>query len=281
MRPLLLLLASLAFAAPAAAAAQDPEQRVAWNRPAEPFRILENVYSVGTEGLAAYLIADETGHVLIDGALPESAGLIADNVRALGFRIEDVRLLLVNHGHFDHAGGLAELKRRSGAALVASEGDRADLEAGETAGRPELDPFPAVAVDRVVADGETLRVGDAALTAYLTPGHTRGCTSWLLESGGRRILFACSLTVAGQNLIDDPAYPAAAEDFRRTFARLREIEADVFLNFHPGFFGLDAKRAAQRAGDADAFVDPGELARQVDRAERMFEEELERQRARR
>ncbi|MFC3077016.1 subclass B3 metallo-beta-lactamase [Phenylobacterium terrae] len=273
MRTLFLALA-LAAAVPSVSAAQDAHQRVEWNRPAAPFRITGEVYYVGTAGLAAYLIADPKGHVLIDGGLPESAPLIANNIEQLGFRLSDIRYLLINHSHFDHSGGLAELKQRSGAKLVASAGDRADLEAGRSIGRPELDGFPAVKVDRVVKDGETLRLGRTVLTAHLTPGHTRGCTSWSLAAPTGTVLFACSLTVAGQKLTGDPAYPEAAADFRRSFAKLRSLRADYFLNFHPEFFDLEGKRARLSQGAADPFRDPAELHRQVERAERLFEKEL-------
>lgn len=274
MKRLMLLALTALIAVPSApVAAQDAQQRVAWNRPTAPFRVIGNVYYVGTDGLSAFLITGPAGHVLIDGGLPESAPLIAANVVRLGFRLRDVRYLLINHAHFDHAGGLAELKRRTGAKLVASAGDRGDLEAGRTRNRPELDGFPPVKVDRVIRDGEVLRIGPVALTAHVTPGHTRGATSWSLDTGERRVLFATSLTVAGQKLSGDPLYPNAAADFARTFARLKTMRADVFLNFHPEFFDLKRKRVAQVAGNADAFVDPRELPRQVARAEAAFRAE--------
>jgi metallo-beta-lactamase class B len=277
-KSLILGAAVVALAMATASAAQDAQQRVEWNRPFEPFRIGDNVYYVGTAGLSAFLITDPGGHVLIDGGLPESAPLIAASIRRLGFRVEDVRFLLINHAHADHSGGLAELKRLSGARLLASAADRADLESGRVAGRPQIFAGPPVQVDRIVEDGETLRVGRNRLTANLTPGHTRGCTSWSYRTRDRHYLFACSLTVAGQNLIDDPTYPQAAADFGRSFARLRRMRADVFLTFHPGFFDLEARRARQRAGEEDAFVDPAELGRQLDRAEAAFGQALTAQR---
>lgn len=269
-----LAIAVALMATPAVIGAQTPQQRIAWNRPAAPFRIIGNVYYVGTDGLSAYLLTGPKGHVLIDGGLPESAPLIAANIHKLGFRLRDVRYLLINHTHFDHAGGLAELKRRTGARLVATQGERADLAAGMTVGRPELGSFPRVAVDRIVADGDKVVVGPIVLTALATPGHTRGGVSWIAQTAGKRVLFATSLTVAGQRLVGDASYPQAAEDFRATFARLRGVRADVFLNFHPDNFDLAGKRRAQLAGRADAFVDPGELARQLDRAEAAFHAEM-------
>jgi metallo-beta-lactamase class B len=245
-----------------------------WSRATPPVHVLGDVYYVGTEGLAAYLITGRGGHVLIDGALPSSARMIAANITRLGFKPGDVKLLLVNHAHFDHAGGLAELKRLTGARLVASAADKSDLEAGRTRSRPELAPFPAVKVDRIVRDGEQVRVGPIVLTAVLTPGHTAGATSWTTSTAGKRVLFASSLSVAGQPLKNNRAYPDAAADFRRTFARLRMVKADVFLNFHAEGFGLERKRARRLAGDANAFVDPKELPTQLDAAAKAFEAEL-------
>lgn len=233
-----------------------------------------NVYYVGTAGLSSFLITGPKGHVLIDGALPESAGQIIANIRTLGFAPTDVRYLLINHAHYDHAGGLAEIKRWTGASLVASAGDRPDLEAGTTLSRPELAGFPPVKVDRVIRDGGTIQLGPITMTAHLTPGHTKGATSWSTVADGHSVLFATSLTVAGQRLAGNAAYPQAAADFRRSFAKLKTIRADVFLNFHPEFFEMEQKRAAQLAGKADAFIDATELTRQIERAELGFGTEL-------
>lgn len=259
--------------------AQDAAQRAEWNEPFAPFRIIGNVHYVGTRGLGAYLVTGPRGHVLVDGGLPESAPLIAANIKALGFRLTDVRYILINHAHFDHSGGLAELKRLTGAQLVASIADKADMESGTVPGRPELPDAPAVKVDRVITDGYVLRLGPTAVTAHLTPGHTRGATSWTLRAGNRTVLFASSLTVAGQKLFGDPYYPRADADFRATFAKLRRMKADVFLSFHGQQFDMEKKRARQQAGIANAFVDPGELARRLAVAERGFAREEAEQRA--
>lgn len=254
------------------------QTRLEWNRPAAPLRIADNVHYVGTAGLSAYLITDPAGHILIDGGLPESVPLIAANIRAAGFRVEDVRFLLINHAHFDHSGGLAELKRLTGAKLLASAGDKPDLERGSTVGRPDLDAFPAVKVDRVIGDGEHVRLGAIDLVTHLTPGHTKGCTSWSLRArigdNPLDMVFACSLTVAGQDLSGGAVYPDAVADFRASFAKLRMLEADIFLNFHPAAFDFETKRARVLAGNPLGFVDPGELRRRVDAAEQAFETEL-------
>lgn len=286
MRLSALLLPLLLMTTPAAAQTTDWSRTIAeWSTPTTPFRIAGNVHYVGTAGLSAYLITDPKGHILIDGAMAQNVDGIVANIRALGFRIEDVRYLLINHAHFDHAGGLARLKAMSGAMLLASAGDAPDLEAGKTAGRKDLLHFAPVHVDRLIREGTHIRLGAIDLVTHMTPGHTKGCTSWSYRTAeaGRPldIVFACSLTVAGQDLTGgNPAYPDPAGDFRRTFALLRGMKADIFLNFHPGAFDMDAKRKRLEAGDAFAFVDPGELRRRVDAADAQFRKELAEQTAR-
>ena len=272
----------LAMAAPASAQS-FAEQRALWNTPVEPFRIIGNVFYVGTAHIGAYLITDGSGHVLIDGGMEESAPQIAANIRRLGFRIEDVRFLLINHAHWDHAGGLAELKRLSGARMVASAADSIDLENGFNADRDDTARFAPVIVDRHVEDGDVLHSGALTLTAHLTPGHTRGCTTWTMRTAegehSFEVMFACSLTVAGRRLSGDDEYPEAARDFAASFARLRTLHADVFLGFHANQFDFDEGRRRLLAGDALAFVDPGALRRRVDAAEQAFRSEWAQQRA--
>lgn len=266
----------------------DPEaakQRAEWNRPVAPFRIVGNVHYVGTAELGAYLITGPKGHILIDGAMAESAPQIAANIRALGFRTQDVRILLNNHAHWDHADGLAALKAMTGAKLLAARADIPALQTGKATDRTDLGGFAPVKVDAPLADGQVVALGPTRITAHLTPGHTPGCTSFTMQvrdpkvEGGRplNVLMACSLTVAGQKLVGNPLYPRAAADFRASFAKLARVKADVFLNFHTGFFGLTAKRARQQAGDAAAFVDPAETPRQIADARAAFEKDYARQ----
>lgn len=253
-----------------------------WNDASVPFKVFGNVYYVGTRTVSAWLIAGSQGHVLIDGAVPQSAPQIAANVKTLGFDIHDVKYLLNSHAHVDHAGGLAGLQRASGATMIASAKDKPYLEAGDIGFGPSGGiKFPPIRVDRIVRDGETIRLGNIALTAHLTPGHSPGCTSWSMTATGadkmrRRIFFHCSATVAGQSLVPE-AYPGMIRDFRATFAKVRRMKADIFLANHDNFFDLEKKRARLRAGDANAFVDPGELGRFNDTTEKAFGEELARQ----
>lgn len=276
---LLMLLAAL-IGLVGAATAQDLE---AMNRQVAPFRIAGNLHYVGTAGIAAYLVTDPAGHILIDGALERSPAQIAANIRTLGFRVEDVRYLLSTHAHWDHVGGLAELKRLSGARLLASAGDKEALDTGRTSYRDDVGTFPAIGVDRVIADGEAIVLGGTRIVVHATPGHTRGGTSYALtvNEDGRDlgVLIACSLTVANQRLADDPLYPDAARDFAASFARLTSLQADIFLGGHTGAFGFEEKRARLAAGDRFAFVDSAELSAQIARARAAFEEELARQRA--
>ena len=280
------LLASLAPAAPAPA--QDAAQRRLWNAPAAPFRIVGNIYYVGTAGLSSFLIADPAGLVLIDGALPESAPLIAANIERLGFRLHDIRYLLNNHSHVDHAGGLAALQRASGAALVVSAGDRVDLIAGRTIGRGDLSPFPPVRPALTIRDGASITVGKTRLVAHLTPGHTDGATTWSLHTSERGkpldVLFLSSISVAGRPLVTTATRrgpvrdTAAVAQFRATFGRLATMHADVLLSYHAEQFDLAGKRKVQRAGHPLAFVDRTALPRQVVAARAAFEQTLVEQR---
>jgi metallo-beta-lactamase class B len=268
----------------AAEAAALSDDWLEWNTPIEPFNVIGNIYYVGAEGISAYLITTPDGHILLDGAFAQTAPQIIANVERLGFHMRDVRLLLNSHAHVDHAAGLARLQLVSGAEMAASEADRGALEAGRFPYGPSKDlAFPAIRVDRVIGDGEALTLGGVSLTALITPGHTPGCTSWLVDVTGadgaeHRALFHCSATVAGQSLAP-PAYPSIVADFESTFARFGAIQADVLLTNHPDMMDMDQRRARQVAGDANAFVDASALPALNARLEAAFREELARQRA--
>lgn len=278
--------APLATDAEIAAAERAPLSEFAisgrWNEPFAPFTVIGNIHYVGAAGVSAFLITTPQGHFLLDGILPQSAPQIAANIAALGFDVREVKYLLNSHAHVDHAGGLAGLQRLSGARVVASAADRPVLEAGDIGYGPSAGMrFPPVRVDRVIGDGERLTLGGVTLTAHLTPGHTAGCTSWSMEVTGadgvrHTAFFHCSATVAGQSLVPE-SYPGMVEAFRATFARVRQMRADVFLANHDNFFDLAGKRARQQAGDANAFVDAGELQRFNDALEAAFKAELARQ----
>jgi metallo-beta-lactamase class B len=272
--------------------AQAPDT-ASWNRPSEPFRIVGPVHYVGTNELAAYLVATPAGHLLVDGGLPESAPLIEASIRALGFDPKDVRVLVTTQAHFDHVGSLAHFKKLSGARVEVMDGDvslvetggRTDYLFGEGATRPSGTYwFEPVKVDRRLKDGDTVTLGGVTLTARKTPGHTPGSTTWLadVEDGGRRyaVVFAASTGInPGTRLVDRPSYPAIAADYARAFEVLESLRPDVFLGGHTGFFGLDAKRARLKAGERDAFVDPEGFRAYVAVRKKAFAEQKARERA--
>lgn len=244
--------------------AQDDETSRARNQPVEPFRLIDNVYYVGANDIASYLITTPQGHIVIDGGFVETAPMIRDNIRSLGFELADVKLLLNSHAHFDHAGGLAALAEWTGAEVVASRADAPVITSG---GRgdyfisAEHNAFPAVEVAKVVDDGEQIRLGGTTLTANLTPGHTRGCTSWSMQVDDagtpRTAVFICSVSLLpGVSLLDNAAYPNILEDYLATYQRLAELSCDVFLAAHASFFGLQDKRQEMASAEHNPFVDP-------------------------
>jgi metallo-beta-lactamase class B len=250
-------------------------------QPAEPFRIAGNFYYVGANDVAAFLITGPQGHVLIDGGYPGTAPMIMASIARLGFDIRDVKVLLNSEPHGDHAGGLAELQRASGARLWASEASAGVI----TSGGDDPDiilplralvwtgiaGYPAARVDHRFRDGDTIRVGPLALTAHVTAGHTRGCTSWSfpVREGDRvlNVVSACSLIV-----LEGMRYPEQGADLERSFRVLRGLPADVWVSSHARLWGRYRKFAARDTArnPADPFIDPAGYRAYVDSAEARF-----------
>jgi metallo-beta-lactamase class B len=257
----------------------------AWDKPTEPFKVIDNIYYVGTDGLASYLITSPQGHILVDTAMPEAAPQIKGSIEKLGFKVSDIKYLLNTHAHLDHAGGLAEMKKASGAQVVAGEADKPLLEGGYYPGQREetLLGFPPVKVDRTVREGDTVTVGEITLTAHETPGHSPGCTSWTLQvkdgDATRSVLIFCSATVALNRLVTNPTYPGIIDDYRKTFLRAKEMTADVLLAPHPEMYNMAEKRAKIADGAANPFVNPGEFKAYATTLERAFEESVAKQTA--
>jgi len=272
-------LAALALAAsPASLLAQSPDSVTAytaaecppcaeWNAPQRPFRIHGNTWYVGTGGLSAILITSPRGHVLIDGGLPESAPLIADNIRALGFRLDDVKLIANSHAHYDHAGGIAMLQRWSGAEVAALPWSAAVMRTGLTLPEDPQQavalPYPAVARVREIAPGDTLRVGPLAVVAHRTAGHTPSGTTWSwrsCEDGTcADIVYADSQTPVSADeflFTRSAAYPDGIRDFEQGFALLERLSCDILLTPHPGFTQLFERLTSREGGAADAFMKP-------------------------
>jgi metallo-beta-lactamase class B len=240
-----------------------------WNQRQTPFRIFGNTYYVGPRGLSAILIASEAGHVLIDAALPESVTQIAANIRALGFRVEDVKLIVNSHVHFDHAGGMAELQRLSGARVAASKWSASVMRHGGMGrGDPQYGAVAGIAPVKNVhelRDGERFRVGEIVITAHSTPGHTPGGTSWTWKSCAGKIcrdmVYADSLTpvsASGFKFTQSREYPAALRDFYKTFAFLEAVPCDILVTTHPEISRLwDRVDARDRGVTPDPMVSPG------------------------
>ena len=247
-----------------------------------PFRILGNLYYVGDDDLASYLIVTPKGNILINTGFEFSVPEIRSRVKTVGFRFADIKILLVTHAHSDHAAGMATMKRLTGAKMLAIEQEAPLLESG---GKTDYlfgsnGWFNAVKVDRRFTDGDKIELGGMELTAHLTPGHTKGSTSYTFDiaEDGRtyHVLLANLGTInPGTVLLHNPDYPAIAEDYQRTYEVLRELPCDVFLTSHAGQFGMFAKYRPGTPYNPDAFLDPGIYLRVIDREESAFHRQLE------
>jgi len=261
----------------ARASADDPPE---WSTAVKPFRIAGTIYYVGTKGLAAYLIVSNRGAMLLDGTTAHNARLIERNIEAVGVPLQAVKRLICDHAHEDHVGALAQIKKDTGAQFFASDADAWALEHGRVRGDTNYKPkpFAPIKVDHRVHDGESIELGDVMLTAHLTPGHTPGCTSWstTVQERGRalNVLFLCSITVAGNILVGNHAYPGIASDYRATFRKLGTMTADIVLPSHPDLADVIEREARRVAGESDAFIDPKVLPALVAHFSAAFETAL-------
>ena len=259
-----------------------------WTTAFPPFRIAGNLYYVGSKDLASYLVATPQGHILINSSLEASVPLIRASVEKLGFKFTDIKILLISHAHWDHDAGGAAIKKLTGASYMVMDGDVPVVESGGRSdfhyGNDGSMRYPPAKVDRILHDGDEVRLGDATLVAHLTPGHTKGCTTWTMRvnDGARsyNVVIVGSPNVnPGYRLVRNSAYPAIASDYERTFQLLRTLPVDIFLGAHGGYFDLQSKYAHRQAGDTTAFVDPEGYKRYVADRESAFRRELERQKA--
>jgi metallo-beta-lactamase class B len=274
---LLVALAELAMAQ------ADPTSR-SWNKPVPPFQIIGNLYYVGAVEIGSFLITTAQGHILLDGGFVETAPQIEQNIVRLGFKLADVKILLNSHAHFDHAGGLAELKRKTGAKMIASARDAELLRAGGHGDFRFGDTltFPPVEVDQIIGDGESVQLGGQKLIALLTPGHTKGNTTWTTKiSDGPKsydVVFAGSPTALDYQLVGRESYPGIAADFEKTFAVLKKLPCDIFLSDHGSFFSFEQKRERLARGEnPNPFIDPDGYKRFVDQYQKEFKQKLDAQ----
>jgi metallo-beta-lactamase class B len=287
---LLLALAFLGSAAQAKDGAVNCDNCAKWNQPVKPFNVYGNTWYVGTDGLSSVLITGPRGHILIDGALPQSAPLIEANIKALGFKMEDVKLIVNSHAHWDHAGGIAALQRASGAVVAASAAGARSLQSG-THGKDDPQYYadspvhvPKVAKVKVVRDGETVRVGPIGIAAHMTPGHTPGGTSWSWAScEGQRcmhLVYADSLNPIsrdGFNFTGKGGAPDISASFARSIAKVAALKCDIVLSAHPN--GVDILgKAAARTPEKNPFIDAEGCRTYAAGAAKLLDERLARER---
>jgi len=268
-----------------AANAADP---AAWTIPIAPFRIAQNVYYVGSQDLASYLVVTPKGDILINSSLESSPQLIKKSVEQLGFHFGDIKILLISHSHYDHDAGSAEVKRLTGATYMVMDGDVSVVESGgaKDFAYPK-DHYPATKVDRILHDGDEVRLGGTVLVAHKTPGHTRGCTTWTMRAmaeGKMRDIVIVGSWYAnpGYRLVDRPgkpaSYPGIADDFRHSFVIWKGLPCDIFLGAHGSYFDMLEKLQRAKAGAGESvWIDPAAYKKEVADRQAGFEAELKKQ----
>ena len=259
-----------------------------WTAPFPPHRVAGNIYYVGSQGLAAFLITSPEGHILINSNLESSVPQIRSSVEKLGFSFNDVKILLISHAHWDHCAGSALIKKWTRAKYMVMDADVAEIEAGGKGnfqyGNSPGSLYKPTKVDRVLHDGDTVKLGDAVLTARLTPGHTKGCTTWTMkvtEAGkpSNVAIMGSPNVNPGYKLAGNALYPRIAEDYDKMFRVLQSLPCDIFLGAHGDYYGMEAKFARMKEGGTNPFIDPEGYKSYVAAKEQAFREELKRQSA--
>jgi len=276
--PFISILASALLAVPTGRLHAQPE---GWILPFPGHRVIANLYAVGTYGLGVFLITSDEGHILINTGLEDSTPLIRENIESVGYRLEDVKILLTMQSHWDHAAALAEIKELTGAEMWATADDARVLgDGGLSDPHPGGESFRPVDVDRIIHDGETIELGDIRLLVHEHPGHTEGSSSYSMRvrEDGRDydVVIANMGTInAGKKLVVDPTYPFVPYDFAETFARQKAMEVDVWVAAHGGQYGLHDKYTPGQEYSPDTFVDPAGYLAAVERLERTFLEQFD------
>jgi metallo-beta-lactamase class B len=264
------LLVLLVFAAPLYAQT-NPD----WHRAVPGFKIAGNLYWVGTADLAVYLINTPEGNILINSDFPEDVPLIRKSIEQLGFKYADTKVLLSSHAHGDRDAATGIIQKETGARVMIMDGDVAEVESTRP-GRP------GAHVDRVLHDGDTVTLGGSAMTAHLTPGHTKGCTTWTMQvnESGRRlnaVIVGSPNVNAGTVLVGNKNYPQIAQDYVKTFKILKSLPTDLFLGAHGAYFGMLAKYDRVKNGGVNPFIDPAGYKAYIEEREATFLKELEKQ----
>jgi len=268
------------------AAAQTPNSPD-WTAPFPPFKIAGNLYYVGSKGLANYLITTPEGHILINSDLETNVPLIKASIEKLGFKFADVKILLISHAHWDHDAASDTITKLTGAKYMVMDADVPVVESGGKAdfhyGNDPSAQYPPTRVDRVLHDGDEVTVGGTVLVAHLTPGHTKGCTTWTMKVQDARktynvVIVGSPNVNAGYRLVNNAAYPQIASDYEKTFRVLKSLPCDIFLGAHGAYFDLETKYPRLKERGVGAFVDPAGYKKYVDEREQAFTTELRKQR---
>jgi metallo-beta-lactamase class B len=260
------------------------KQALHWEEPAEPARIIGPLYFVGTRGLGAFLFTTSEGHILMNTGMPSSGTMIADSIRKLGFKPEDIELMINGHAHTDHAGAFAYLKKVSGAKLAVMKDDVAAMQSGDKGDFKYGDDltYPPVQVDRILRDGDTIKMGDVLLTAYHTPGHTRGATTWVanlvVDGKAYVVVFPDGAGFnPGYRVAKNPSYSGITDDYRRTHHMLEMLKPDIWLAQHNEYYDLEGKRARARTEGVTAWIDPEGYRRFIAQKKREFEDQVDKE----
>ncbi|HTM71960.1 MAG TPA: subclass B3 metallo-beta-lactamase [Pseudolabrys sp.] len=253
-----------------------------WEEPAEPVRIAGPIYFVGTKGLGVFLFTTSEGRILMNTGLPSSGPMIVESIRKLGFRPEDIKIMINGHAHIDHAGAFGFLKQQFGAQLAVMKDNVAAMESGDKDDFKYANDFvyPGVKVDRILRDGDTVKMGDVLLTAYHTPGHTRGATTWVanIVVDGKPYVVAFPDGAGfnpGYRLARNPSYPGIADDYRRTHHFLEMLKPDIWLAQHNEYYDLDGKRQRAQTDGVKAWMDPEGYRQFIAGKKRAFEDEVD------
>ena len=256
--------------------------------PFPPHHVIGNVYFVGSKGLGIYLITTPQGHILINAGLEGNVPLIQQSMGELGFHFTDIKMLLISHAHFDHDAGSAKIKELTGARYMVMAADVPVVESGGKEdffyGQTSSALYRSTRVDQVLHDGDTVKLGDTVLTAHLTPGHTKGCTTWTMKvsEGGKtyNVVIVGSPNVnEGYKLVNNALYPQIASDYERMFRVLKSLPCDIFLGAHGDYYGMEAKYARMKQGGTNPFIDPDGYKSYIAEREQTFRAELAKQTA--
>jgi metallo-beta-lactamase class B len=280
------LIAFFAFSLVLSPARTSAQSHPDWTEPFPPFRIAGNLYYVGSKGLANYLITTPQGNILINSDLEANVPLIEASIEKLGFKFKDTKILLISHAHWDHDAASALIKEKTQATYMVMDADVPVVESGgksdfQYGGNPDF-LYPPTKVNRILHDRDEVKLGGSTLVAHLTPGHTKGCTTWTIQvtEAGKtyNVVIVGSPNVnPGYKLVNNGAYPQIAEDYERMWTVLKSLPCDIFLGAHGNYFGLEAKYPLLKQGGTNPFIDPDGYKKFVAGKEQEFRTELSKQ----